>query len=82
MPADADSYQAAVSDNQVFGAIVEGLETVSHLITRYAIFENLYIRHGTTTQGDLEAMLMILYTNILIYLAKARKYFQTATASK
>ena len=71
-----------MNDKQVFGAIIEGLETVSHLITRYAIFENLYIRPNASARGELEAMLIILYTDVLIYLAKARKYFQTATASK
>lgn len=28
----ADSHEVAVSDKQVFGATVEGLETISHLM--------------------------------------------------
>jgi hypothetical protein len=72
----------AVSEKQVFGATVEGLETISHLISRYAIFEDLYMQRDTATRGELEAMLISLYAEVLAFLAKAKKYFQTSTASK
>lgn len=55
---DADSHEVAVSDKQVFGATVEGLETISHLISRYAIFEDLYMQRGMATRCELEAMLV------------------------
>ncbi len=72
----------AVSDTQVFGATVEGLETISHLITRYAIFEDLYMRRDTAARGELESTLTGLYAEVLIFLAKAKKYFETSIASK
>lgn len=79
---DSDPQQVAVSDKQVFGATLEGLETISHLITRYAIFEDLYMQRDTAARGGLEAMLTGLYAEVLISLAKTKKYFQTPTASK
>ena len=72
----------AVSDKQVFGATVECLETISHLVSRYAIFEDLYTQRDTAARGELEAMLTGLYAEILIFLSKAKKYFQASTASK
>jgi len=33
----------AVNDRKVLGETIENLETVSHLITRYAILEDLYL---------------------------------------
>lgn len=79
---DADSHEVAISDKQVFGATVEGLETISHLISRYAIFEDLYMQRETAVRAELEVMLIGLYAEVLKYLAKAKKYFQTSTASK
>ena len=78
----AESHQVAVSDKQVFGATVEGLETISHLISRYAIFEDLYMQRNTAVSSELEAMLTGLYADVLVFLAKAKKYFQTSTAGK
>ena len=72
----------AVSDKEVFGNTVEGVETISHLISRYAIFEDLYMQRNTAVSGELEAMLIGMYAEILIFLARAKKYFQTSTASK
>lgn len=69
----------AVSDKHVFGATIEGLEVISHLITRYAIFEDLYLQRDIAARGELEVMLTGLYAEALIYLAKARKYFRTST---
>lgn len=81
-PAKTDHYQVAVGDKHVFGATIEGLETISHLITRYAIFEDLYMQRDSAARGELETMLTGLYAEALIFLAKARKYFQTSTASE
>ena len=40
----AHRYQMAVNDKKVFGEMLENLETISHLITRYAMFEELYLQ--------------------------------------
>jgi len=74
--------QVAVSDTHLFGSTVEGLETVSHLITRYAIFEDVHLQRNTAASADLEPALTALYAELLIFLAKAKKYFQTPTTGE
>lgn len=71
-----------VNDTEVFGAMVAGVETVSHLITRYAIFEDLYISRNLYVGEEMSAALIELYAQVLTYLSTARKYFQTSTPSK
>lgn len=71
-----------ISDTHVFGSAVEGLEKVSYLITRSSIFEDAYLRRKTPNSSALEPALIGVYAEILIYLAKAKKYFQTSTASE
>ena len=72
--------QVAVSDKHAFGATLEGLETLSRLISRYAIFEELYLQQASMPRTHLEAILIDMYAEVLKYLAKARQYFETATA--
>ncbi|KAL8724372.1 MAG: hypothetical protein Q9166_007983 [cf. Caloplaca sp. 2 TL-2023] len=72
--------KVAVSDTHVFGSTISGLETVSHLITRYAIFEHVYTQRKTVASPGLEPLLTGLYAELLTFLAKAKKYFQKPTA--
>ncbi|KAL8992531.1 MAG: hypothetical protein Q9169_007030 [Polycauliona sp. 2 TL-2023] len=58
------------------------LETVAHCITRYAIFEQVYAQRNTTASSELESALTALYAELLTFLAKAKRYFQTPTASR
>jgi hypothetical protein len=55
--------------------MAEGLEHVSNLITRYAIFENLYLHVDSAVEGQLADAIVGLYTAILTYLSKARRYY-------
>ena len=75
----------AVNDSQTFGAMVEGMELVSRLITRYAIFESLYLKTtvgaAAAAKGQLTEALLKLYATILSYLSKARRYYDRSTAS-
>ena len=64
-----------MNDIQTFGTMVESLERISRLITRYAIFEELYIKRASTLRGELLKALVILYAKILTVLADATKYF-------
>ncbi|MCJ1387016.1 hypothetical protein MMC17_010145 [Xylographa soralifera] len=70
----------AVSDTQVSSTAVSGLETVAHLITRYAIFEHVHIQRNTAASAELEPLVTGLYAELLTFLARAKKYFQTPTA--
>lgn len=74
--------QVALSDQHVFASKVEGLETCSHLITRYAVFEAMYLTRTSAIRTELETKLIGLYTEILRYLAKTKQYFGTATRGR
>ena len=65
----------AVNDKRVFGQMIENLEAVSHLITRYAILEELYLQRNSTARNKLEERIVHLYAEILSFLAEARKFF-------
>ena len=72
----------AANDKKVFGEMVENLEAVSHLIARYAILEELYLQHNSAARDKLEDMVISLYAEILAFLAKAKKYFQSSAKSE
>ena len=77
--------QLAVSDINKFAFVVEGAETIAHSISRYATFEEIYLRsNGTATPAikGLEEALVKLYIAILAYLVKAKKYFEEHTSSE
>ncbi len=73
--------------------MVEGIEFVSNLITRYAIVERLYLptvaREGPESAVELEVKateqltqaILKLYISILKYLSNARRYYDHHTAS-
>jgi hypothetical protein len=51
------------------------------MISRCAIFEDVYVRSILIADNELEKALIQLYAAILIYLSKATKYFQENSAS-
>ena len=77
-----DSRKAAVNDKKVRGETIANLEAVSHLITRYAILEELYLQRNSAARVKLEDMVVRLYAEVLTYLAKAKEYFKSPTKSK
>ena len=78
--------QITLSDAQIFGAMAEGVETVSRLISRYAMFEAAYQhRSGQTlslAQQKLSEALIVLYATTLTYLAKAGPYYQQSSTRR
>lgn len=69
------------------GAIFEGLESSMRLVHRCAIYEGLYLNStnantGRATVDNLEKELVNLYTNILTYLSKSRRYHSRNKASE
>lgn len=61
----------------------EGLEKVSSLITRYAIFEHLYLTEPqTNTKNELRRVLIVVYLAILRYLLQAQQYYSKKSSSK
>jgi hypothetical protein len=75
-----------VNDSQTFGAMVEGVELVSNLITRYAIFEKLYLQTVTRSEAEAEGKkqlaqaILKLYIAVLVYFSKAKRYYSRHTA--
>lgn len=57
---------------------------IAKIISRFAIFEQLYLFHSklvSQSQKALEEALVRLYAVIIRYLAKAKRYFEQNTAS-
>jgi hypothetical protein len=69
------------NDVQTFGAMIEGIELVSNLITHCAIFEELYLQTAITSGAEpgvtdrLAQAILMLYVTILRYLSKAKRYY-------
>ena len=78
--------QITLNDAQTFGAIAEGVETVSRLISRYAIFEVAYLQPSNHTpfqaQKMLSEALISLYSAMLTWLAQAGRYYKQSTAER
>jgi len=70
-----------VSDSQTFGAMAEGIELVSNLITRYTIVEYLYLQKPSAAKDPLTQAIIKLYSTVLTYLSKAKSYYQKGTFS-
>lgn len=71
--------QILVNDSQTYGAMIEGLELVSRHVARYALVEELYLQ-GTSVETDhLADLITGVYTSILVYLVKARRYYDRGT---
>jgi hypothetical protein len=63
---------------------MEGVETISGLITRYTIIEMLYIHEAheaSEATTHLHESIIKLYVAILLYLAQAKAYFDGNTIS-
>ena len=75
-------FQAVVSENQIYSSTVEGIELVSRLITQYATVETLYLKGSSEIETQLANSLVRLYASILVFLARAKKFFSRRTAGK
>jgi hypothetical protein len=73
--------QIAVNDSQTYGAMAEGVELVSDLITRYFVVEIFYLRKPSKTLAQLEKAILKLYSMVLIYLNKAIRYYEQSSLS-
>ncbi len=71
--------QLSVNDMQIFGAMAEGLETVTCEITRCHLYEQLYLSRSSSARNDLESLLLRHYAGLLTYLATAMRYYAKST---
>ena len=74
--------QIAINDIERYVFVVEGATSIAEIICRYAIFEDIYLRSLSAATNELERALVKLYAAIMIYLSKAKSYFDQNTAGK
>ena len=72
----------AITESKVHGAMVEDLEIVSHVITRYSILEATHLQRKTMANDELQRRLTDLYAEILTLLAKSKKNFEMPSAGE
>lgn len=69
-----------VNATDLHGFMIEGVEKVSGLITRYAIVEIMYLTRQSAVKTLLESKISNLYLAALKYMVKMSKYFDQTTA--
>lgn len=74
--------QLAVDNVTTFGVMVEGMEHIANIITRFAILEDLYLGVNLKVTDPLKNSLTRLYAKILGYLAKASNYYSSSTLKR
>ena len=61
--------------------MIEGAASIAEMICRYAILEDIYLRSTSPAADELTRALIHLYAAIMIYLSKAKSYFNQNPAS-
>lgn len=74
--------QVSVTDVQIFGSLVEGLEVVCKTVARYAAIEKLYFRESSSLDSTLEDSIIATYASILRFLSKCRRHFDWGLAQR
>ncbi|KAJ5370546.1 uncharacterized protein N7496_006638 [Penicillium cataractarum] len=76
--------QLTINDSSIFGAMLQGVDTIAKMITRYAIFEGIYLVSQilTPAENQLAQSLTRLYASILVFLGKALHYYSKNTAMR
>jgi hypothetical protein len=72
--------QAATSDINKYGAMLESIEVVVSAISRYTLIEQIYCWDSTSEASQqLQRSVVKVYSAILVFLCKAKKYFAQNT---
>ncbi|KAK2667987.1 NWD NACHT-NTPase, N-terminal [Fusarium oxysporum f. sp. vasinfectum] len=83
--------QIMIGDFQAYKFMLESIESLSELLCYYACVEDILLQFSKAPKNGpsasdatqkLRDALVQLYVNVLTYLARARKYFQTYTAKR
>ncbi|KAK7575405.1 hypothetical protein V3481_017365 [Fusarium oxysporum f. sp. vasinfectum] len=83
--------QIMIGDFQAYKFMLESIESLSELLCHYACVEEILLQFSKAPKNcpsasdatqKLRDALVQLYVNVLTYLARARKYFQTSTAKR
>jgi hypothetical protein len=65
-----------VNDSDKFAFVVEGAASIAEVICRYAVFEDVYLQSKSPATDELQRALIKFYATIMIYLSKAKNYFE------
>lgn len=74
--------QVAVGDIVKFDLVVEGAESISRMIGRYAVFGDIYLRRTSKASIELENALVRLYSTILVYQSKGKSFFDQSSPKR
>ena len=74
--------QVAVGDIVKFDFVVDGTESIARMLGRYAIFEDIYLRHTSKASNELKNALIRLYSTILLYQSKAKSFFDQSSSKR
>ena len=74
--------QIAITDFVRYDFVVNGAETIAHLIGRYAILEGLYLHGTSNSTTKLKKALIEVYALVLQYLSKVKDYFDQNTVKR
>jgi hypothetical protein len=76
------ALEVVVNDIQTYGSMIEGIEMVSNLITRYTLVEKHYLREQSDLQQQLSEGIVKVYAAVLTYLSRARRYYDRRTSGE
>ncbi|KAK3381588.1 hypothetical protein B0H63DRAFT_524293 [Podospora didyma] len=71
--------QVTTQDVEIFGVMVNDLEVVKRLITRYREFEQLHLGRESLVKQSMEEALIRLYSEVLTFLGQLIKFFRDST---
>lgn len=75
--------QISISEVQVFGAMIDDVESIARMLAQYRIFEDVYLPgEHSEVEVRLEDALVRLYAEILQQLGRIIKFFSESTTSK
>lgn len=74
--------QVAIGDIVKFDFVVEGAESIARMLGRYAIFEEIYLHRTSKASMELENALVRLYSTILMYQSKAKRFFDQSSSKR
>jgi hypothetical protein len=76
------NVKIVVNATDLYGVMMENVEKVSGLITRYAIVENMYLTKPSALKKLLESEISKLYLAVLQCMVKMSRYFGQTTAGR
>lgn len=62
--------------------MISGVEYVSSVLARCGVFEQLYLQQSSDLSQTVQDSLVKLYIAVLIYLSRARQYYERSTIGK